>query len=262
MDGFWNKLDNLAYELFGVVLPGLVASVLLIALWYALGPLIPLWSFAYVPELTHESIRYFVRVVPFARESTTIIGTLLVWYFLGHVLNWVSKGRSSRESPRKELQRVWSFLRFRVQKPSEPYDTSLKELFVKVSDRFSPNRELTWREFYPLAKNFLVNSDRRSLLSTYQNKYRLHRSIAAAAAATFWLTLIGMLAARMSYVLGSTNYPNWLMLWFLIVASFATVWGFSATFMFYWTLWGDTIVTESYGALFNASSPPANGIRK
>ncbi len=262
MDGFWNKLDNLAYELFGVVLPGLVASVLLLMLWYALGPLIPLWSFEYVPELTNERIRYFVRVVPFARECAAIIGTLLTWYFLGHVLNWVSKGRSSRESAAKELKRVWSFLRFRVQKPTEPFDAALKDLFAKVSKKFSPDRDLSWREFYPLAKNFLVNADRRSLLSTYQNKYTLHRSIAAAAAATVWLTSVGIVAARVTYYLGATTYPNWLMLWVLLLASFATVWGFSATFMFYWTLWGDTIVTESYGALFGVGPRATDGTEK
>jgi len=98
VDGFWSKLDNLAYELFGVVLPGLVASVWLAMLWYALGPLVPLWSFGYLPSLTDASIKYLLKVVPGALEVTAIIGTLLVWYFLGHVLNWVSKGFCTRVS--------------------------------------------------------------------------------------------------------------------------------------------------------------------
>jgi len=152
-------------------------------------------------------------------------------------------------------------LRFKVRKPVESFDPALTELFKKVIGKFSHDRELAWREFYPLAKNFLVNTDRRSLVSTYQNKYTLHRSIAAAAAAIFWLTFFGMIAARLAYFFGTNSYPNWLMLWFLLASSFASVWGFSATFMFYWTLWGDTIVTESYCALFGVTAPTGNATK-
>lgn len=142
VDGFWTKLDNLAYELFGVVLPGLVASVWLLLLWYALGPLLPVWTFNYIPILTWAEIKYVLKVVPGAIQITTLIGTLLVWYFLGHVLNWVSKGRSARESAKKELTRVWSVLRFKFQKPTKSFDPALEELFNKAKTKFSPERDL------------------------------------------------------------------------------------------------------------------------
>lgn len=145
---------------------------------------------------------------------------------------------------------MWSFLRFRVQKPDQSFEPKLIQFREAVGKEFASDRELSWREFYPLAKDFIANSNRRSLLSTYQNKYTLHRSIAAAGAVTFWLTLACMIGARVTYWTGFASYPNWLLLWFLLLSSVAMVWGFSATFMFYWTLWGDTIVTESYGALF------------
>lgn len=209
-------------------------------------------------RLAWVEIKYVLKAVPGAVQIAALIGTLLIWYFLGHVLNWVSKGRSARESATKELTRVWSVLRFRFPKPAKSFDPALEELFKKAMPRFSPERDLVWREFYPLAKNFLLNADRRSLVSTYQNKYTLHRSIAAAAAAIFWLSLSSTVGARIAYFAGSTNYPNWLLLWFLVLSSLSAVWGFSATFMFYWGLWGDTIVTETYCALFAVNAPPVN----
>lgn len=257
MDGFWSKLDNLAYELFGVVLPGLVASVWLLLLWYALGPLVPTWTFHNVPELRWSMIKYVLKAVPGAIQVSAIIGTLLIWYALGHVLNWVSKGRTKRGTLKEERARIWSFLKFKVQK-GQPFDPALTEQFNKVSKKLVPERDLSWRELYPLAKTLLANASRRSLLSTYQNKYTLHRSIAAAAAAIFWLTLAGILLSIGTQLVWAPIPPNWLLLAFLLFFSLASVWGFSATFQYYWGLWGDTIVTESHGALFDVLPPRNN----
>lgn len=257
MDGFWSKLDNLAYELFGVVLPGLVASVWLLLLWYALGQLIPTWTFQYIPQLQWSMIKYVLKAVPGAIQASALTGTLLIWYSLGHALNWVSKGRTKRGTLKEERARIWSFLKFKVQK-GEPFDPTLTTLFKRVCSKLVPDRDLSWRELYPLAKTLLANSNRRSLLSTYQNKYTLHRSIAAAAAATFWLSLISTVVALATQFLWGRIQPNWLLLAFLLVSSLASVWGFSATFQYYWGLWGDTIVTESHGVLFDVLPPRGN----
>jgi putative effector of murein hydrolase LrgA (UPF0299 family) len=182
MDGFLNKIDNLAYELFGIVLPGLVASVLLILLWMGLGSLPPYWSSGQVPMLTLSTVKSLIDKIPGALQTAAIIGTLMVWYFLGHSVNWISKGRSHTKGEFKErIERIWSFLKFRIKKPEASFDPKLEKLFKAVSRKFTANQEpLEWRQFYPLAKNLLANTGRNSLLSTYQNKYTLHRSIAAA----------------------------------------------------------------------------------
>lgn len=200
MDGFLNKLDNLAYELFGIVLPGLVASVFLILLWIGLGSLPPVWSSGQVPTLTPDTVRRLIDRIPGALQTVTVICTLMVWYFLGHGVNWISKGRSHTRGEFKErVRRIWSFLKFRIQKPADSFDPALRKLFEAVSREFSGNKEmLQWREFYPLAKNHLANTGRNSLLATYQNKYTLHRSIAAAAAASFWISIVSICAARIS----------------------------------------------------------------
>lgn len=253
MDSLLNKLDNLAYELFGVLLPGLVASAFS-ALWlFALGPLVPAWTFGYVREVDVTLGLRFLRTLPGALQASTVISAVMLWYFLGHTLNWLSRNRSSPPGFRDQFKRVWSFLRFRPLKSPDPFDGRLKSLLEEVAPRFTPGRTPEWREFYPLAKNYLMNSGRASLLATYQNKYTLHRSIAAAGAGLFWLTLASMAAARTTFILGGTVYPNWLLLWVLLAGSVVVVSMFSATFVFYWRLWGDTIVTETHCAIF----PPA-----
>lgn len=263
MDSFFNRLDNLAYELFGVVLPGLVVSSFLALLWFALGPLIPYWSMDQLPQLTIRLMIDAMRAIPGAMQTVPLAMVLMVWYFCGHAMNWISKKKSKPESIRQQASRVWSFLKFRTQKPEESYDSKLKGLFESVSVEFSKSKKsLDWREFYPLAKSYIVNTGRHSLLSNYQNKYTLHRSITAAAAGLFWLTTLGMVAARGSYYLGASVFPNWLLLWCLLIGSVVVVWGFSATFLFYWKLWGDTIVTESYSSLFGPAIRPGHGTQK
>ena len=89
-----------------------------------------------------------------------------------------------------------------------------------------------------------------SLLATYQNKYTFHRAIAAAAALLCWLTSISIVGAILTRLAGRGEAPNWFVLPGLFLFSLAVVAGFSATFRYYWQLWGDTLVTDTFCGLF------------
>ena len=52
MDEFLAKLTNLSYEFLGIIVPGIIAALFLGMWWAALGPIAPLWSFEFVPQLT------------------------------------------------------------------------------------------------------------------------------------------------------------------------------------------------------------------
>ena len=45
-------LTNLSYELFGVVLPGIVASIFILLYWITLGPVAPFWTCGIIPAFT------------------------------------------------------------------------------------------------------------------------------------------------------------------------------------------------------------------
>jgi hypothetical protein len=126
-----------------------------------------------------------------------------------------------------------------------------------VQRKFSAGSPLSWTQFYPVAKNYLARNSTSSLVSLYQNKYTLHRSIAVAAALTFWLSVLAMLigVATLHYV---GLAPRFAPLGVLAISCVALTWGFSASYAFNWTLFGNSIITETYSQLLgaqNAKSP-------
>ena len=258
MDTLLSKLTNLAYELFGVILPGMLAAVLLGLLWSALGPTVELWSFSYVPTLSTGTLN---AISTWPDSSQVAIASCLVvaLYFLGHALNWVSRGRPSTSGvPPERWKRILLVLRFQFPKPQSSFDNSLSRLFAASAAKLSPDSTpLTWREFYPVAKAMINQNLKYSLVATYQNKYTLHRTITAASAALFWLSLLSLIAGVITRIIvGAHASPNWLLLLVLLVASLGAMSGFSSSYLYTWTLFGDSIVTESYLVLFGPKPPP------
>ena len=255
MDTLLQKLTSLSYELFGVVLPGLVLSAFLMVLWFSLGSLVSAWTSGSIPPFPPEVLVKLSRQVPGAVPASALFSLILIWYFLGHWVNWLSKGRSRSATFSSRLvtrcQRIWKFLRFRVTRP-DSYHQSLQRRFEEVSKKLSHDGQvMEWREFYPIAKAFLSSHRSHSLVATYQNKYTLHRAIAAAAAILFWLSIVANIAALSSVYCGLPGQPVWLILAALPVFAFLLVGGFSATYEYAWSLWGDSLITESYAELFD-----------
>lgn len=260
MDTLLSKLTNLAYEIFGVILPGVLATVLVGLLWAALGPVIVLWSFSCVPVLD-TGLLDEVDALSGSRQIAAISCLLVVVYFLGHALNWISRGRPSGSGiPDKRWRRILLLLRFKFPKPQASYDASLIRLFNAAAAKLSPDATpLTWREFYPVAKGMINQHLKYSLVATYQNKYTFHRAITAASAGLFWLSLVSLVAALITrVVVGVHMSPNWLLLLVLLAASWSAVAGFSSSYLYTWTLFGDSIVTESYLVLCGPKPPPAS----
>jgi hypothetical protein len=214
MDTLLSKLTNLAYEVFGVILPGVLATVLAGLLWAALGPVVELWSFSYVPAL-NASLLSEIDNLSGSPQIAAISCLIVVFYFLGHALNWISRGRPSVSGiPTQRWQRTVLLLRFKFPKPQASYDESLVRLFRVAAAKLSPDATpLTWREFYPVAKAMINQHLKYSLVATYQNKYTFHRAITAASAGLFWLSLLSLIAGLVTrVVVGAQMSPNWLLL--------------------------------------------------
>ena len=85
------RLTNLSYDLFGVILPGIVMSLFICLWWTALGPLAPLWTYGAVPELAVATARTMIDSLSVAVGVGIAIPALAVWYFLGHLLLWIAR---------------------------------------------------------------------------------------------------------------------------------------------------------------------------
>lgn len=255
MDALLGKLSNLAYELFGVIIPGLVFSIFLLLLWFALGDLVPRWTWSRIPAYSMAEFQKVCGLLPGGTAMASATLGLMWLYLCGHALNWASKVHPKESGGWKRRGvRVLAFLKFRTPRAAESYEQKLTPLFDAVNTRFSHDQKpLEWRQFYPLAKSFLNNSDRYSLLSTYQNKYTLHRAIAAGAAALCWLTVTLSAMALISKWRGAEESPLWWALAALFLGALVLITGFSSTFEYNWRLWGDTIVSESYAAIYEPS---------
>jgi hypothetical protein len=256
MDALLGKITNLAYEFFGVFLPGVLGSLFLAVLWGALGPLVTTWSLSAVPTLTLRSLANFENRLSGLAAWTAALFLFAIWYFLGHALHWLSRVRGGdAESGSSLKSRMWALVRVRVPKLSCSYDPRLQGLFEAASAKLSrTNVPLIWREFYPVAKTLLSQKLTYSLVATYQNKYTLHRSICVASAWLFWLSVLANAGALLTQCSSDVFPGNWLLLVLLPIAAAVSALGFGSSYLYAWTLFGDSIVTETYCLLFGPST--------
>jgi hypothetical protein len=249
MDELIGKLTNLTYELFGVILPGLVMTMFVLAWLWAVGDLAPIASADLIPRFDLQLLRDLLSE---STRATMLLPVLAVAYFFGHLLLWIGRSGPTLdpESSKKTSKRMLGCLRFRIPKPAASFDAPLESLFKKVSPKFSDSGEvLEWRQFYPLAKSFVAQRLSYSLIATYQNKYTLHRSITTAATALLWLSVTAAVAGFLTHRMTGVH-PSYLGLSALALFSILLIWGFSGSYMLHWKMFGNTIVTESYSLLF------------
>jgi len=244
------KLTNLGYELFGVLIPGLIALLFILIWWNALGALAPLWTSDVVPELTVATARSIVDSFNVASGIGVAIPAFAICYFAGHILLWISRsGGASKSACSVGWKRISLSLVFRIPKPEASFSTKLQRLYDKVQAKFAPDGiPLEWREFYPVVKSFLSQHVINSLVPTYQNKYTLHRSITTASALLFWLCIVSLIGAWRSNA--SVPPLNYGMLVGLALGAIFLVWGFSSSYIYHWEMFGNTVITESYCRIF------------
>ena len=254
MDALIGKLTNLGYEFFGILLPGGLAIIMWSLLWTAADDVVPWMTGDAVPELTlSEAMDAIGQAIGWS-AFLSILLMIAVAYFVGHLLTWVARGGKRLDNVRTRDLLTWTLL-LRPPKKQPSYPSELKEDWEWAGERLLGRKpELTWSLFYPAAKSYLLQKRIPSLVTTYQNKYTLHRSLAVAAALTAWGALLVALGASLSHVLAQVNgaqaaEPHWFATVAIAAGSLFAVWGFSSSYLYNWTLWGQYLITETYVAL-------------
>jgi hypothetical protein len=247
MDSLFSKLTNLAYEFFGILLPGSIAAIYILVFWMSLGQLIEVWSAGYLSTLTLSSLGEWNAT---GFSGTVRIGMAITFaYFLGHSLNWVSRRpRASDAASASSAATMWSVLTLRLPRPEKSYHEDLEPLLTATSKHLSPAEGVfTWRQFYPVAKVMINQRLSYSLVASYQYKYTLHRAIAMASALLFWAGMAGILGAIVSTALfHRVESPIWPLLGALPLLALALASGFAGSYLYSWKLFGDAVITESY----------------
>lgn len=245
MDQLLSKLTNLGYEVLGIFVPGLVLILFLFFGWWCLGPLAEIWTFNFLPQARIREASGLLSLLNSDIRAGLLIVLIVAAYFLGHLLHWIGRSPKKPVPKPKWYRRVWLCLTFRIPKPEHSYEPSLQPLLDDAKPFFGLSPAAEWRQFYPVAKSYLAANLQTSLVSTYQNKYTLHRSITAASVVWFWLSLVASIAAAFK-VCAANSHPIWFPLLSSMPISLLLIWGFSDSYRFHWKLWGDTIITEAY----------------
>jgi hypothetical protein len=260
MDQLISKLTSLSYEIFGIFVPGFVFILFFMWTWWACDTLTPTLTLGYLPPLHYANAHDGVLNVEL--RFGLVVFLAIASYFLGHLMFWLSRIGNAVEldvgskptSWRKFVRgvhRIGCCLFWRIPKARVNYESALEPLLA-TGYRFLafPDAELSqqpaemWRKFYPVAKCRLQQDLKNSLVSTYQNKYTLHRSLCVVAIFWFWCSLLIQIAAPS--LSDPTHQIHVAPIWITIVTCIATVWGFSGSFQYNWRMFGDTILTETF----------------
>lgn len=263
MDALLGKLTNLGYELFGVVIPGLITTILLVLLWYATGDLVSVWSFGAIPKFDTGALQGWTAKFVGLQAWVLGGGILTVCYFLGHAMTWLAQSRNERLTGKiSKTIRFSMIIRFKTPKPQHSYEPGLKPLFDYARTVLGGDAgPLDWRSFYPVAKTMIAQRAGYSLIATYQNKYTLHRALAFASAVIWWgCILVAVGACATLRFCAVEAHPHWLALLLLFVGSTVSVSGFAGSYMYFWGLFGDAIVTEAYVMQFAAKPQKAESV--
>lgn len=244
MDQLISKLTNFGYELLGIFVPGAILLLFILIGWWCLGPLAEVWSLGLLPQAHIKEVSGLLNLLNEEIRAGMFIALAVAAYFLGHLLHWSS--RSGKGVEVSSMSRVLLCLRFSIPKPQASYDLKLEPLFKEAKSFLGFSPDADWRQFYPVAKSYLAANLQTSLVSTYQNKYTLHRSLTAAATIWFWMTIFAVLAALVAVECAGLEPPLWLPLLLSIPVSLGLVWGFSDSYRYNWKLFGDAIITETF----------------
>jgi len=250
MDALIRKLTNLGYEFFGILLPGTLAVLMWSLLWIAADDVVPWATWGAVPELTLSTAKDAIGQAIGWSAFVSVLLMITLAYFVGHLLTWVAR-RGKRHKDVSFWNHLLGTLCFRPPKQEPSYNTKLKPAWRWAGKRLLHEKlDPTWSLFYPAAKTYLLQKRIPSLVTTYQNKYTLHRSLAVAAAVTAWGVLgVAILSLISAPVFGAQVEPHWFATIVLGLGSLVAVWGFSSSYLYNWTLWGNYLITETYVSL-------------
>ena len=243
-------LSNLSYELLGVFIPGAIGSLFLILWLEGMGGVIPFITLNVLPDFSVSALRRSLESLSLLSGISVIVPVAIIWYFLGHLLLWI--GRHSQQEGDVSIgwRRVLQCMFFNIPHPQDSFDADLKPMEKELCKKFSSdNVTLEWRQFYPVAKSYISEHAARSLVYVYQNKYTLHRSIVSAGALLFWASALGLVAPSLLGLWFSIPQPNFPLLSAMIAGSLLLIWGFSGSYAYHWTMFGNSIVTELYGLM-------------
>ena len=254
MDALIGKLTNLGYEFFGILLPGALAVLMWSLLWIAAAEVVPRMTMDAVPELTLSKA---MGAIGQAIEWSTFVTVLLMIalaYCVGHLLTWVARRGEGQEEVGFQ-DHLKGTLLLKPPKHNLSYDSKLEPAWRWAGKRLLGKKlEPSWLLFYLAAKSYLLQKRIPSLVTTYQNKYTLHRSLAVAAALTAWGAILVALGAILNLVLvqvtdAQAAQPHWFATVAIAVGSLFAGCGFSYSYLYNWTLWGNYLITETYVAL-------------
>jgi hypothetical protein len=271
MDQLLSKFTNLGYEILGIFVPGLILILFLLFGWWCLGPLAAIWTFDFLPQAKVREVSGLLNLFNKEIRFGLLIAALVQAYFFGHLLHWVARSpkefstQQDSKDPQKRLscrqkislffkdppknpsswQRIALCLFLQIPRPQHSYDSSLEPLLEQSKLFLGLESTAKWSLFYPVAKSYVAANLQTSLITTYQNKYTLHRSLTAAAAIWFWFSVFGV-AGALAMLFLSNSQPLWIPLFASIPASLLIVWGFSDSYQYNWKLWGNTVITEMY----------------
>ena len=131
-------LTNLSYELFGVILPGIVVSIFILLYWIALGPVAPIWTFGIIPAFTMTNLQVLFDSLSLASGIGVAIPLLAIWYFLGHILLWIARsGKADAAASKGSVRRVVLSLVLQIPKPNNFFHLNLEPLYNAVRKRFT-----------------------------------------------------------------------------------------------------------------------------
>jgi hypothetical protein len=252
MDALLAKLTNLSYEFFGILVPGAAMMLGIVLVWISAGEIVAEIPFVGLTQLTFEDAIAFAEQLLNRSVIIAFVALVSVAYFLGHLLTWIARGgrRYDNVSSRNHMLDT---LRFRPPKRKSPFSNQLEELYKSAIQRLlkeeAKKDDDQWTTFFPVAKMYLMQKASYSLVAIYQNKYTMHRAFAVVAALVVWSCLIIVVAGLLLFCGGYSTAPNWPGVVVLLIIALLAVWGFSSSYLYYWGLWGDYIVTETYALL-------------
>lgn len=237
MDVLLGRLTNLGYEFFGIIVAGFLVGLFLA---------VPTTTFS--AAVSSADVQEFYQQcwsLLTGKETTTaallliVAGALVASYLTGHFLKWFAKVRFW--NPRQPKALWLRFLALVVEvRGGDSYSKGKHEILFVEASRFL-GLDAEWNGFYMVAKTFLAHRGGYSLVSTYQNKYTLHRSLAKGLAVAAWVALCGSIACFVA------RDPKLASLCFVETVVFCVgVAMFSKSYSYYWTLFGDALVVEVY----------------
>lgn len=261
MDQLFAKLTNLSYEVFGILIPGVIFLMFMAWSMWCASELMPVLTFGYVAPFGVRGVASGFALFPDEFKWGFVIYVSVAAYFLGHLLHWVGRLGSADEAVLEATEGPKSFrvkvalalanirncLKFAIPKSIHGHSASLTPLlndgyvFLRI-----PSQARSWVPFFLVAKSRIAQDVARSLVSTYQNKYTLHRALAVASVVWFWMSYFQMFfALTLLFTMPGTE-PHWIPLLVSMVASLITMWGFSESYRFHWVNFGNAIITEIY----------------